>query len=148
MRFYGFAPALLAAVWLSFTPWLPRSLLWTCVDGVAIAYLVVGAAFLLGPTRRPLACHMAAGAAIAVNCNLFVLTICWLLGPGWAFFYRREGICWLARAILALAVGFFCHLSRLGTSSLRAISGLWIFSRTRNNSRSNAAVGWGGAELV
>ena len=45
--------------------------------------------------------------SLAVDCNLFLLLICGLVGPGWAFFYRREGINWLARAILALAVGFF-----------------------------------------
>ena len=109
MRFYGFAPALLAAVWLTFTPWLPRSLSWTYPDGVAVVYLLVGTALLVVPTRRRLICHVAAGAAfaLAVNCNLFLLAICGLLGPGWAFFYRREGILWLARAVLALAAGFF-----------------------------------------
>lgn len=109
MRFYGFAPALLAAVWLSFTPWLPRALLWTYVDGLAIVYLIVGAALLIVPTRRRLASHVAVGAAfaLAVDCNLFVLAICGLLSPGWAFFYRREGLAWLVRAVLALAVGFF-----------------------------------------
>ena len=108
-RFYGYAPAILAAVWLSFTPWLPRSLLWTYPDGIAVAYLLVGAAFLFVPTRRRLIYHGAAGAAfaLAVNCNLFLLAICGLLGPGWAFFYRHGGVVWLARAILALAIGFF-----------------------------------------
>lgn len=109
MRFYGYAAAILGAVWLSFTPWLPRSLLWTYCDGMAVVYLLIGAAFLFVPTYRRLACHAAASAAfaLAVNCNLFVLAICGLLGPGWAFFYRREGIIWMARAIIALTVGFF-----------------------------------------
>jgi hypothetical protein len=109
LRFYGLAAALLAAVWLSFTPWLPRALLWTYVDGFAVAYLLVGTTWLVVPTRRRLISHVAAGAAfaLAVNCNVFVLAICGLLGPGWAFFYRRERIGWLARATLALAVGFF-----------------------------------------
>ncbi len=108
VRFYGFAAALLAAVWLSFTPGLPRALLWTYVDGVATAYLLVGAALLVVPTRRRLTGHAVAGTAFAfaVNCNIFVLAICALLGPGWAFFYRRERIVWLARATFALALGF------------------------------------------
>jgi hypothetical protein len=109
LRFYGYAPAILAAVWLAFTPWLPRSLFWTYPDGAAVVYLLVGAAFLLVPIQRRLIWHVVAGAAfaLAVDCNLFLLLICGLVGPGWAFFYRREGINWLARAILALAVGFF-----------------------------------------
>ena len=109
LRFYGFAPALLAAVWLSFTPWLPRALLWTYPDGFAAVYVLVGTACLLVPTRKRLIGHVAAGAAFALSadCNLFLLAICGLLGPGWAFFYRRDGVVWLARAILALAVGFF-----------------------------------------
>ena len=109
MRFYGYAPAILAAVWLSFTPWLPRALLYTHYDGVAVVYLLIGAAFLFVPTIRRLTCHVVAGAAfaLAVDCNLFLLAICGLLGPGWFFFYRREGIVWLSRTILALAVGFF-----------------------------------------
>ena len=107
-RFYGYAPAILAAVWLSFTPWLPRSLLWTYPDGMAVVYLLIGAALLMVPTRRRLLWHAAAGAAfaLAVNCNLFVFGICALLGPGWLFFYRREGAAWLVRAVLALAAGF------------------------------------------
>jgi hypothetical protein len=109
MRFYGYAPAILAAVWLSFVPWLPRSLFWTYPDGIAVVYLLVGIAFLIVPTKRRLAYHFAAGAAfaLAINCNLILLAYCGLLGPGWGFFYRREGIVWLARALCALAVGFF-----------------------------------------
>ena len=109
MRFYGWAAAMLAAVWVSFTPWLPRGLSWTYPDGMAVVYLLVGMAFLLVPIHRRLTCHVAAGVAfaLAVNCNLLMLAICGLLGPGWAFFYRRDGIIWLARAMLALAVGFF-----------------------------------------
>ena len=109
MRFYGFAPAILAAVWLSFTPWLPRSLLWTYPDGMAVVYLLVGVAFLLVPNSRRLTSHAVAGAAfmLAVNCNLTLLEIGGLLAPSWVFFYRREGMVWLARAILAVAFGFF-----------------------------------------
>jgi hypothetical protein len=109
MRFYGFAPAILAAVWLSFTPWLPRSLLWTYPDGMAVVYLLVGVAFLLVPNSRRLTSHVVAGAAfmLAVNCNLTLLAIGALLAPSWVFFYRREGMAWLARAILAVAFGFF-----------------------------------------
>jgi hypothetical protein len=108
-RFYGFVSAILAAVWLSFTPWLPRSLLWTNYDGMAVVYLLVGMALLLVPVHRRLISHVAAGVsfALAVNCNLTVLAVCVLLGPGWVFFYRREGVAWLGRALLALAVGFF-----------------------------------------
>jgi hypothetical protein len=114
LRFCGFAVALLAAVWLTFTPGLPRGLLWTYVDGFAVAYLLVGAAFLVVPIRRRLICHVAAGAAfgLAVNCNIFVFAICGLLGPGWAFFYRRQRIAWFARAVLLLALGFLAaHLA-------------------------------------
>jgi hypothetical protein len=109
MRFYGYAPAILAAVWLSFTPWLPRSLLWTYVDGVAVVYLLIGVALLVVPTRKRVSYHVAAGAAfaLAVNCNLLLLGYGGLFGPGWAFFYRRNGGIWLARGILALTVGFF-----------------------------------------
>ena len=114
LRFYGFTVALLGAVWLTFTPGLPRGLLWTYVDGFAVAYLLVGAAFLIVPIRRRLICHVAAGAAfgLAVNCNIFVFAICGLLGPGWVFFYRHERITWLARAVLLLALGFLAaHLA-------------------------------------
>jgi len=116
MRFYGFAPAMLAAVWLSFTPWLPRSLFWTYPDGLAVVYVLVGAALLIVPIHKRLTCHVAAGAtfALAVNCNLFLLPICGLLGPGLAFFYRREGVVWLAQVTLALAIGFFATLMALG----------------------------------
>ena len=109
LRFYGCAPAILAAVWLSFTPWLPRSLLWTHPDGMAVVYLLLGVALLIVPARGRLIYHLAAGAAFAfaVNCNLFLLAICGVLGPAWVYFYRNEGIAWLARALLALAVGFF-----------------------------------------
>ena len=109
MRFYGFAPAILAAVWLSFTPWLPRSLLWTYPDGMAVVYLLVGVAFLLVPKSRRLTSHVVTGAAfmLAINCNLMSLAIAGLLAPGWVFFYRREGMAWLARAMLAVAFGFF-----------------------------------------
>ncbi len=108
-RFYGYGPAILAAVWLSFIPWLPRELLWTYPDGVAVVYLLVGVAFLLVPVRGRWAWNIAAGAAfaLAVNCNLILLAIGGLLSPGWAFFYRRKSVGWLAQAILALAVGFF-----------------------------------------
>ena len=109
MRFYGFAPAILAAVWLTFTPWLPRSLLWTYPDGIAVVYLLVGMAFLLVPNSRRLIYHVVAGATFmfAITCNLSLLAIGGLLAPSWAFFYRREGMVWLARAILAVAFGFF-----------------------------------------
>jgi hypothetical protein len=109
MRFYGFAPAILAAVWLTFTPWLPRSLLWTYPDGIAVVYLLVGMAFLLVPNSRRLICHVVAGATFmfAITCNLSLLAIGGLLAPSWAFFYRRQGMVWLARAILAVAFGFF-----------------------------------------
>jgi hypothetical protein len=109
IRFGGYATAILAAVWLSFAPWLPRSLLWTYPDGVAVVYMLVGIALLIVPTKRRLVYHVAAGAAfaLAINCNLILLAFCGLLGPGWAFFYRREGIVWLALAVFCLAVGFF-----------------------------------------
>lgn len=109
MRFYGYATAVLAAVWLTFALWLPRSLLWTYPDGIAVVYMLIGIAFLVVPTDRRLTYHVAAGAAfaLAINCNLILLAFCGLLGPGWAYFYRREGIAWLARAVFSLAVGFF-----------------------------------------
>ncbi len=53
LRFYGYAPAILAAVWLSFTPWLPRSLLWTYPDGLGIVYLL---------SARPCSLFLCAGA--------------------------------------------------------------------------------------
>ena len=108
LRFYGFAPALLVAVWLSFVPWLPRSLMWTYVDGFSVVYLLVGMALLLVPTNRRLISHAAAGAvfALAVDCNLFALAVGGLVGPGWLYFYRREGLAWLVRAVLAVASGF------------------------------------------
>ena len=108
-RFYGFAPAVLAAVWLAFTPWLPSALSWTYPDGAAVVYVLVGVACLVVPTRRRLIWHIVAGSALAlaVNCNLFLLVICGLIGPSWALLYRRERISWLAQAILSLAVGFF-----------------------------------------
>ena len=116
VRFYGYAPAILAGVWLSFTPWLPRSLLWTYPDGIGVVYLLVGVALLLVPSRRRLTYHALAGSAfaLAVDCNLFLLLVCGLLGPGWVFFYRREGIAWLARALLALGAGFFGIFLALG----------------------------------
>jgi len=108
VRFLGYAPAILAATWLCFIPWLPSAIFRTHYDGTAVVYLLVGAAFLLVPTRRRLAAHVAAGAAfaLAVNCNLFLLTICGLLGPGWIYFYRREGAKFLTSAIVALGAGF------------------------------------------
>ena len=109
IRFYSIATATLAAVWLSFTPWLPRSLLWTYPDGMAVVYLLVGIAFLLVPSARRLTGHVIAGVAfmLAINCNLTLLAISGLIVPGWFFFYRREGIGWIARAILAVAFGVF-----------------------------------------
>jgi len=109
LRFAGCATAILAAVWLSFAPWLSRSLLWTYPDGIAVVYMLIGIASLIVPTKRRLAYHVAAGIAfaLAINCNLILLAFCGLLGPGWAFFYRREGIVWLMLAVFCLAVGFF-----------------------------------------
>lgn len=108
-RFFGYGPAIFAVVWLIFTPWLPRSLLWTHYDGAAIVYVLVGTACVLVPTKRRLLWHAAAGVAfaLAVNCNLMLLAVCGLLGPAWTVFYWREGIAWLTRAVLALAAGFF-----------------------------------------
>ena len=135
IRFGGYATAILAAVWLSFAPWLPRSLLWTYPDGIAVVYMLVGIAFLIVPTKRRLVYHVAAGAAfaLAINCNLILLAFCGLLGPGWAFFYRREGIVWLARGRLLSRGRFFCRLSRHGLASIHPISRPWLFFRRRLN---------------
>ena len=108
LRFYGTRTAFLAVTWLCFTPWLPRSLLWTLYDGVGVVYLLIGMAFLVVPTRRWRYGHAAAGAffALAVNCNLLLLAVGGLFIPGWLFINRRRGDRWLDHAVVLALCGF------------------------------------------
>ena len=133
MRFFGLAPAVLIAVWVGFVPWLPRALLQTYVDGLAVVYVLIGIAFLFFPRRRRVGWHVAAGVsfALAIDCNLFVLAICALLGPGWAFFYRRGGFIWLVNGGAAVAVGIFCTYLLLAALIHAEFPGSEFFSYER-----------------
>jgi hypothetical protein len=107
-RFYGLATAVFAGSWVCFTPWLPRSLLWTHYDGAAVVYVLMASALLLVPSTRKYIAHAAAGTvfALAVNCNLLLVAVGAAFLPGWLLFHRNHGANWIARAGLCLLGGF------------------------------------------
>lgn len=107
-RYYGLATAVVVSAWVCFTPWLPRSLLWTHYDGVAVVYLLIAAALLLAPSTWRLSAHGAAGAvfALAVNCNQLLFAMGAAFLPGWLVMNRHYGATWIARAVLCLLGGF------------------------------------------
>ncbi len=107
-RYYGRATAVFAAAWISFLPWLPRSLLWTHYDGFGTVYLLIALAFVIAPRHRTLCAHAAAGVAycLATNCNLLLLAIGAAFFPGWLLLNAGRGRRWLAMHALAVAAGF------------------------------------------
>lgn len=118
IRSYGIGTAVLATAWLLFIPWLPRSLLWTHYDGFAIVYLLVALALLVIPIRRSLIAHVFAGAAfsLAVNCNLFGISIGGAFAPSWWILYRQNGWRWMASHGLAAFFGFLVTYIALGAA--------------------------------
>ena len=108
LRYFGYRVAFLAAFWLCFTPWLPRELAWTYVDGTAVTYLLLASVFLLVPVKKRLLTYAAAGSAfaLAVNCYALVLAVGAFLALGFLLVYKRQSQLPLIFAVLAALAGF------------------------------------------
>lgn len=107
-RFANLEVALFAAVGLTFSPWILRSVMWDHYDGFAAIYLLAGCYFLFVPRANFRVSHVAAGAcyAAAVNCNFFNLAIGGLLLPAWLFMNARLAVAETLTRLFLVAVGF------------------------------------------
>jgi hypothetical protein len=107
-RYYSLAAAVFVAAWLCFTPWLPRSLLWTHYEGFAVVYMLAAAAFLLVPAKWEFAGHAAAGVALAfaVNCNFLVVAVAGVFLPSWLILHRGYDMSRMLSLALCVLGGF------------------------------------------
>ncbi|MEA2936463.1 MAG: hypothetical protein QOD74_3109 [Variibacter sp.] len=106
--FYATPVAMFMAAWVSFNPWLVRSLAWDYVDGGAVTYLLVALALVVPTARLRALEHCAAGVFLALATNAYypALLIGAAFGPGWVFLHEQAGSRELLRSILAGIAGF------------------------------------------